>query len=545
MNTTRVACWLAGVTLAVGLAAGGAILLTRPRAYQPKQAPKLEAVRPPAKPRAVPDPPAEPKPKGRASPVSRQSVRPAAKAPDIETADLRADEPIPQDAARQVVQRRRVREYLRRDVVAPYETVGRQDPRWDTDACSALQAFAEYLAAPHDMLSDHWLTALEHARKAVEADCDDPFIRYLSIRYDGYDYCDSRKERAQAQRRHDCDTYREVVRDMLASGYPATRKGHACVNAAAMLLHCEELTSELRGEVERLLENAISQIVVILRSGIGDERAREDAFDLCRCIMESGRTLTKDRLIWRDRVLAALTDTSFVAFRRRVEGNFYIDYAWDARGTGWAHTVTDEGWRRLYERLELAEAALTAAWEADPACADVAAKMTIVCMGLGHNRETMEKWFQRAIDADGDSLDACNYKMNYLLPKWLGSDGEALQFGRQCCATRNWSAGLPLILVGVHQELRSTPPNREYFHSNLTSKWRDIQSVYRPLLDQYPQARRARTDFFKWACQAGMKDAAEELLAGLNNDPWKLSFDSNYEFRWFELWATGQRPWIE
>src|SRR5207249_9623547 len=126
-----------------------------------------------------------------------------------------------------------------------------------------------------------------------------------------------------------------------------------------------------------------------------------------------------------------------------------------------------------------------------------------------------------------------------------GSEEEALRFGRQCCATRNWSAGLPLILIGVHQELRSTPPNREYFHSGMTSKWRDIRSVFGPLLKEYPGARRARTEFFKWACEAGMKDVAEEQLTALNNDPWKLCFDSHYHYRRFELWGSGRRPWVE
>jgi len=29
----------------------------------------------------------------------------------------------------------------------------------------------------------------------------------------------------------------------------------------------------------------------------------------------------------------------------------YSDYAWNARGTGYADTVTDRGWKEFYERL--------------------------------------------------------------------------------------------------------------------------------------------------------------------------------------------------
>ena len=33
------------------------------------------------------------------------------------------------------------------------------------------------------------------------------------------------------------------------------------------------------------------------------------------------------------------------------EPSAWIDYAWQARGSGWARTVTDEGWQRFAERL--------------------------------------------------------------------------------------------------------------------------------------------------------------------------------------------------
>jgi hypothetical protein len=59
--------------------------------------------------------------------------------------------------------------------------------------------------------------------------------------------------------------------------------------------------------------------------------------------------------------------------------------------------------------------------------------MITVEMAIGEgNRDEMEKWFWRAMDADNDNLDACNKKLLWLEPKWHGSPEEMLEFARTC-----------------------------------------------------------------------------------------------------------------
>ncbi|MBX9725315.1 MAG: DUF4034 domain-containing protein, partial [Candidatus Obscuribacterales bacterium] len=50
------------------------------------------------------------------------------------------------------------------------------------------------------------------------------------------------------------------------------------------------------------------------------------------------------------------------ATARGILAQLYIDYAWQARGSGYANTVTDEAWKLFRERIELARATL----DADP-----------------------------------------------------------------------------------------------------------------------------------------------------------------------------------
>src|SRR5262249_52980489 len=44
------------------------------------------------------------------------------------------------------------------------------------------------------------------------------------------------------------------------------------------------------------------------------------------------------------------------------KGKYHITWAWEARGGGWANTVTQDGWKLMRERLAVAQEALEKAW---------------------------------------------------------------------------------------------------------------------------------------------------------------------------------------
>src|SRR5205085_1588049 len=77
-------------------------------------------------------------------------------------------------------------------------------------------------------------------------------------------------------------------------------------------------------------------------------------------------------------------------------GNVCTQYAWDARGGGWANTVTPEGWKLFHERLEMASVFLEKGYQLDPADPAAATAMLHVELGQGRGKDVMEKWFQRA-----------------------------------------------------------------------------------------------------------------------------------------------------
>jgi hypothetical protein len=166
-----------------------------------------------------------------------------------------------------------------------------------------------------------------------------------------------------------------------------------------------------------------------------------------------------------------------------IQGTFNTDYAWDARGDGWANSVTQNGWKLFTERLAKADAALEKAWALDSTNADAATQMLDVELGQGQGRDRMELWFKRAMEANPDNYDACWRKLYYLEPKWYGNEDEMLKFGRECVAGKNWNAGIPSILVQARLELSSYGdntdgyPQKAYFDAR-PEAWDEMRAVF-------------------------------------------------------------------
>jgi hypothetical protein len=436
--------------------------------------------------------------------------------------------PVPQDEARQSAQRRRLRERLEKQTLAAYDSVGRRDPKWDAAARTALQGLVDYTCGGSSAIDTHHMrTAGESARAAVAAGCTDPLIRYLAVRFP-YDYARAAEDPGVAPDVR--ARYSSLLPDLRASRYPPSRKGAAYVYAASALTHGPAQGGQ-REEVKGLLDESLEQAAALVDEG--GQLARDDALVLCLWVSRVGRWLAEDRQVWYRQVAKALGDRSGADVVLHVlRARHLIDAAWDARGEGLASTVTEEGWRLYHERLQQAEEALEAAWAADQTCITIPVEMVTVCKGLSHDRDTMERWFRRAMEIDGDSLEACDRKLDYLQPKWGGSVEAVVGFGRQCRDTGNWTGGLPLALVHAHQMLaRDLGNKREYYKQPVVRA--DIESVYRPLLQKFPDALAARTDFFALAVEQGWTNIAREQRAVLRDNPWKPLFDSAAQYGWY------------
>jgi len=146
-----------------------------------------------------------------------------------------------------------------------------------------------------------------------------------------------------------------------------------------------------------------------------------------------------------------------------------MNYAWEARGGGWADTVSKEGWQLFAERIKIGRDIL----DSDPSLKKVPGYyevMMTVALGQSWPREKAEDLFIEAAVLARDYEEFYFYRANFLQPKWYGKEGEWLRFadeaaeatkeawGRAFYARVVW-ATLGLPDKNVSKMKRSTGPN--------------------------------------------------------------------------------------
>jgi|GEM_PF-2097075 len=165
-------------------------------------------------------------------------------------------------------------------------------------------------------------------------------------------------------------------------------------------------------------------------------------------------------------------------------GRFYVNYAWQARGSGFVDSVTEEGRKLFRARLEKARGYLEKAYSLDVNDPFEPIELMIVARGLGLEREEMEKQFQRAIKADSTEYRAYLGKLEYLKPKWYGTEEEMFAFARE--SAKNAPAGtlIPRVLIEAHLEMYLNSDNKDYFRD--PQVWAEVKGIYLRLLKDFP-----------------------------------------------------------
>jgi hypothetical protein len=125
-------------------------------------------------------------------------------------------------------------------------------------------------------------------------------------------------------------------------------------------------------------------------------------------------------------------------------GDYEIKEAWESRGSGWANSVTPEGWKGFYEHLGKARDYYAAALKLQPTYPEPAANMVTVAMGAGDRlNEDPRKWFDRAVAAQIDFEPAYRTYLNAILPRWGGSVRMMYSLGLECLATERYDTMVP------------------------------------------------------------------------------------------------------
>lgn len=221
---------------------------------------------------------------------------------------------------------------------------------------------------------------------------------------------------------------------------------------------------------------------------------------------------------------------------RYADGRYHIDAAWKARGSGWAYSVTQEGWEGFYRELQLAGTALHKSWEANPEYPYAPASMIKVCMGASLPDKETRTWFLRAIEAQEDYLPAYRNYLWSILPRWGGSDAQLASFGIACVNSNRYDTCIPAILLeSHHRRAMEWESEWEYWQARSDEEIRDLRNMFAAYADtaENPDLRNYyRSVEVAFVFTSVDRDEARDLLSALGtecNKPAVETFPFQYE----------------
>jgi hypothetical protein len=433
---------------------------------------------------------------------------------------------IPQDPEKSAQRFRDSLTWNRRTLVEAYDKVGKKDPRWDKPAREAMEAAARFFSGQCDPVTEVEAIYVP-AKKAIDAGCNDPLVLYLYARSS---YKPNYPGPEEQEKR-----YTAAAKAMESSAYSPLRRSTALIKSVEQKTARKELTPEARKEIIRQLDAALA---LLPKSMAEDERNADTEqawLELPLEVLRAHRKLSGNPgnlPAAFEKVDAFLAkNPSFKLLRLKVKANFLIPHAWEARGIGFADKVTEEGWQKFKERMTECRKTLEQAWALSPGDGQVATLMLDVEKGIGGKREDMEMWFERAMKANGNNRKACELKMDWLEPKWYGSEEDLLEFGRECRATKNWRAGITLLAVDPHRRIseRIADPKMRRDYWKKEEIWKDIRDVYDEYLLHYPTDWVARS---RYAAYCGLCNHWAECLEQYQIIGDNIVYSQNFPEAW-------------
>ncbi len=158
----------------------------------------------------------------------------------------------------------------------------------------------------------------------------------------------------------------------------------------------------------------------------------------------------------------------------------YASYAWDARGDGFANSVSESGWKLFGERMAKAKAILDENSALATKCPDWYVAMQKVAQGQSWELPQATTLFEKAVKFEPEYSYYYRIYANSLLPKWSGEDGDAARFAEEAANRVGGQAG-DILYFQIAEAIACGCQEPEFNHFS----WPRIQSGFAVLEKKY------------------------------------------------------------
>jgi len=136
-----------------------------------------------------------------------------------------------------------------------------------------------------------------------------------------------------------------------------------------------------------------------------------------------------------------------------IRGAGGVGWAWDARGSGWSDTVTQEGWALFFDRLRTADQDLHRAARLDLQDPNPWISLLPAAMGLQIPQAERDLRFEQAFRRDPSNLAAHLSYVQCVAGKWSGDDERMWRFAKDVHAGVPAGSPLRVVVASAFEEL--------------------------------------------------------------------------------------------
>lgn len=210
---------------------------------------------------------------------------------------------------------------------------------------------------------------------------------------------------------------------------------------------------------------------------------------------------------------------------------------WEARGDGFADSVTKQGWKVFREKLQLAEEQLKKAEALEENDAYLYAVWIEVALGLGASKPERMKLVEAAKDIDPDFYAPYEKMQFSLMPRWGGSSEEIEAFARKAnewAGPQQGTQMYALLAIDMRRRMLDDFTEIKAFKWDLLNQGFDQLREAFPESDYYLQVQCWFSHYYK------DKEKARELFALIGDDYNTSVWDREESFIRSRRWARSE-----
>lgn len=211
------------------------------------------------------------------------------------------------------------------------------------------------------------------------------------------------------------------------------------------------------------------------------------------------------------------TDRPLSALAHTLHARALVARAWAYRGSGFAKTVTPEGWRQFSLHLDRAVRHLASVNTVIEADSSAHRELLVAGRGLGWSLAQQQRIAERGLRANPDDIGLWSQLVTSALPKWQGDASEVdrvIKLATQATRARRGE--------DLYARFYADAADEDFSHAlfeDSRADWPRMRQGFRDMLQRWPDSTLNWNRFAYIACLARDRETLAEALDRVKDKP--------------------------